>query len=101
MSEQGPAATVEVVKRLTGDEPAPAGGASTDTTNLPESSKVEQEIEEGKTSAQEAEAAPAAGSEQAAAANGGKTTGDDQAQAEVAAQVADSAEKLDKTPVPT
>lgn len=89
------------MKRLTGDEPAPAGGASTDTTNLPESSKVEQEIEEGKTSAQEAEAAPAAGSEETAVANGGEATNDDKAQAEVAAQVADSAEKLDKTPVPT
>ena len=101
MNEQGPAATVEVVKRLTGDEPAPAGGASTDTTNLPESSKIEQEIEEGKTSAQEAEAAPTEGLEEVSAANGGEATNDDKAQAEVAAQVADSAEKLDKTPVPT
>ena len=100
--EQGPAATVEVVKRLIGDEPAPAGGASTDVTDKPESSKVEQEIEAGKTSAQEVETAPAEAeqSSEAPVANGGESTMEDKAHAETAAQVADSAQKLDGTPVP-
>ena len=84
----------------TGDEPAPAGGANTDVGDMPESSKVEQEIEEGKTSAQEAETSPATELEKPAVSNGGETIEDGKAQAEVAAQVADSAEKLDGTPVP-
>ena len=86
---------------MTGDEPAPAGGASTDIGDKPETSKVEQEIEDGKTSAQDVEEAPAAEGEKPAeesiVSNGG---GDAKEQAEVAAQVADSAEKLDGTPVP-
>ena len=89
----------------TGDEPAPAGGASTDVGDMPESSKVEQEIEEGKKSAQEAENAPAAELEkpadQSGVFNGGGKIEDGKAQAEVAAQVADTAEKLDGTPLPT
>ena len=88
----------------TGDEPAPAGGASTDVGDMPEGSKIEQEIEEGKTSAQEAENAPAAELEQpvsqSTVSNGGEKIEDGRAQAEIAAQVADSAEKLDRTPVP-
>lgn len=86
----------------TGDEPAPAGGASTDIGGMPESSKVEQEIEEGKTNAQEAETVPAAELEKpkSTLSNGGEKIEDGKAQAEVAAQVADSAEKLDGTPVP-
>ena len=71
---------------------------------MAESSKIEQEIEEGKTNAQEAETAPAPELEKPAdrstLSNGGEATEDGKAEAEVAAQVADSAEKLDKTPVP-
>ena len=71
---------------------------------MPESSKAEQEIEEGKTSAQEAEIAPAAevdkSVELSTVSNGGNDAKDDKAHAEVAAQVADSAEKLDRTPMP-
>ena len=71
---------------------------------MPESSKIEQEIEDGKTSAQETENAPAAElvkpADQSIISNGGEKIEDGKAQAEVAAQVADSAEKLDGTPVP-
>lgn len=93
---------MEVVKKLTGDEPAPAGGASTEIGDKPQGSKVEQEIEEGKTSVQEAEDDPSAeaSAEQPSVSNGGADAKEDIAQAEVAAQVADSAEKLDGTPVP-
>lgn len=89
-----------MVKRISGDEPAPAGGASTDVGDKPEGSKVEQEIEEGKTSAQEPEDDPSAEAPQPTVSNGGADAKEDIAQAEVAAQVADSAEKLDGTPVP-
>lgn len=55
-------------------------------------------------SAQEAKNAAAAESEQpieqAAVSNAGESATDDKAHAEVAAQVADSAEKLDGTPMP-
>lgn len=79
----GPAATVDVVKKLVG---SPAN-TSEDVGNIAEGSKVEKEVEEGKTSAPEAE--------QPAAANGVADHTEDAIKADVAADVADSAEKLD------
>ena len=80
----GPAATVDVVKKLVS---APAT-TSEDAGNVAEGSKVEKEIEEGKTDAQEAEVP--------AASNGESEQKEDQQKANVAADVADSAEKLDE-----
>lgn len=81
-----------MVKKLVGGE------AKTSAEGRAEGSKVEKEIEEGKASAMEVEktkpSAPAI--EEPAAPNGG--TRESTAPAEVAAQVADSAKKLDGTP---
>ena len=86
----GPAATVDVAKKLVG---VPAT-TTEDVGNMAEGSKVENEIEEGKTDAQEVEAS--------AAANGEAEQKEDEQKADVAANVADvaadvadSAEKLD------
>ena len=86
---------MEIVKKLVGagSETSPAGtkGAPDDPA---EGSKLEKEIEEGKTNAMDVEknepSAPT--NEEPVASNGGE------APAEVAAQVADSAKTLDGTP---
>ena len=83
----GPAATVEVVRKLVGG--TGESGTNEDVGNTVEGSKVEKEIEEGKTDDQ--------GAEQSTAVNGGPSDQkDDAAKADVAADVADSAEKLDE-----
>ena len=82
----GPAATVEVVRKLVGTGEASAG-VSEDVGNLAEGSAVEKEIEEGQMDAQEAE--------KPAAANGESSKKEDEATAQVAADVADSAQILD------
>ena len=83
----GPAATVEVVRKLVGVSDAGAG-PSEGMGDMAEGSKVEKEIEEGKMDAQEAE--------QSATANGESEQKEDAAAADVAADVADTAEKLDE-----
>lgn len=96
----GPAATVEVVKKIVGLEPAaPADGAMESVSTVVEGSKVEKEVEDGKTSAHEVEQAqpPAPAVEEPAFSNG-EGARESTAPAEVAAQVADSAKKLDGTP---
>ena len=75
---QGPAATVEVVRKLVGNK---SGGTIGDADAAKYSEKVEKETGEGNTHPQE--------SEQTTEANGEKS------KAEVAAEVADSAQKLD------
>jgi len=100
MRTQGPAATVEVVKTLVGAEPdAPAKGMKEDAGKATEGSKVEKEIEEGKTNAMEVEQTnhPPPAVEEPAASNGAEAR-ESTAPAEVAAQVADTAKKLDGTP---
>ncbi len=77
----GPAATVDVVKKLAG-----SGETTGDIGNATEGSKVEKEIEEGKMDAQTAEKEGATDS----------VTKDDEAKADVAAAVADTAAKLDE-----
>ncbi|KAI9712533.1 MAG: hypothetical protein M1812_006842 [Candelaria pacifica] len=77
----GPAATVDVVQGLVGSK-------SEDVGNAAEGENVEKEIEAGKSNAMELE------SEQAKPA-GAAGTKDDKATAEVAADVADTAEVLD------
>lgn len=79
----GPAATVDVVKKLVG---APAT-THEDVGNLAEGSKVEKEIEGGKADAMDVEVP--------AASNGEAEQKEDQQKADVAADVADTAEKLD------
>lgn len=79
----GPAATVDVVKKLVG---APAN-THEDVGNLAEGSKVEKEIEDGKADAIDVEVP--------AASNGEAEQKEDQQKADVAADVADTAEKLD------
>lgn len=74
--DQGPAATVEVVRKVVGEK------ASENIGELEERKKMETNVEEGKSNAQEVE--------QTHKADGNET------QAEVAAEVADSAQKLDK-----
>ena len=80
----GPAATVDVVRKLVR---APAT-ANEDVGNVAEGSKVEKEIEEGKADAQEVEVP--------AASNGEAEQKEAQQKADVAADVADTAEKLDE-----
>lgn len=75
---QGPAATVDVVRRIVGEQDV---SANADTAKSAEGEKVEKETEDGKTNAQEIE--------QRKVANG------DEARADVAAEVADSAQMLD------
>ena len=79
----GPAATVEVVKKLTGE-----ADVSEDIGNVVEGEKVEKEIEEDKTDVQEPE--------QPSAVNGEEASKEDEVKADVAAEVADTAEKLDE-----
>ncbi|MCJ1400773.1 hypothetical protein MMC11_003981 [Xylographa trunciseda] len=88
----GPAATVEVVSKLIGEGGAAVDAGATEKVNdAAEGSKVEQEVEEGKAVPETAEAAP-------------ETNGtteekeEDVAQAEVAADVADSAKIIDDIP---
>ena len=80
----GPAATVDVVKKLVGA----AATTSEDVGNAAEGSKVEKEIEEGKADAQEAELP--------APSNGEAEQKEDEQKADVAADVADTAEKIDE-----
>ena len=70
---------MEVVRKLVGDK---SGSANGDADTIKGSEKVEKETEEGKTDAQE--------TEQSAVANG------EESKADVAAEVADSAQKLDE-----
>jgi len=93
-----PAGTVEVVRKLvgaSGSVSAPA--ADEDIGNIAEGSKVEKEIEEGKTNAQEVDqvATTNGATEQPAATNGTTEQKEDTVKADVAADVADTAEKLD------
>ena len=74
---QGPAATVDVVRKLFGEEKV-----GENEGELVGNETVEKNVEEGNSSAQEVE--------QTHKADGNET------QAEVAAEVADSAQKLDK-----
>ena len=85
----GPAATVEVVRKLvTGAEMVTDGAAASgDTGAKLEGSKVEPEIESGNLHAEEVDPS---------AENGDAEKKEDVAQADVAADVADSAEKLDQ-----
>lgn len=91
-----------MVKKLVVAEPdAPSNGMKEDVGNVTEGSKVEKEIEEGKTNAMEVEQThpppPAIGAPAASASNGSEAR-ESTAPAEVAAQVADTAKKLDSTP---
>lgn len=126
ISPGGPAATVEVVRKLIGVEKT---GASDDLGKMAEGEKVEKAIEEGKTNGQAVEQAKATNgdvtmadapkadapttdaakdddpkADEAKATHGDVTMADtnkdnqaksDTAKAEVAAEVADSAQKLD------
>ena len=84
----GPAATVEVVKKLVGE-----ANVSEDVGNMAEGEKVEKEVDEGKMDIQETEQPPAENGQQASKESEAK---EDEARAEVAAEVADSAEKLNE-----
>lgn len=84
----GPAATVEVVRKLVGERVSVEAATSEDVGNMAEGSKVEDEIESGKLNAEEADPS--------AAANGDAQMKEDAATADIAADVADSAEKLDE-----
>ena len=84
----GPAATVEVVRKLVGEGGPVEATTSEDVGNMAESSKVEDEIESGKLHAEEVDPS--------AAANGDAEMKEDVATADAAADVADSAEKLDE-----
>lgn len=103
----GPAATVEVVKKLVGGGESstavtevPAAETTTDTTmtDAPapvEETKAEEKVDEPKATAQEAAPAPAP----APTVNGETEkvpSAEDKAKAQVAADVADTAQKLDK-----
>ena len=79
----GPAATVEVVKKLLGE-----AEVSEDIGNVAEGEKVEKEIEEKKMGVQETEQPPVE--------NGQEASKEDEVKADVAAEVADTAEKLDE-----
>ncbi|MCJ1473059.1 hypothetical protein MMC13_001708 [Lambiella insularis] len=89
----GPAATVEVVRKLVGATgPAAETGATEMTSGAVEESKEEKDIEAGKPVAEAAEPA-------AAEANGtAEEKKEDEARAEVAADVADSAKIIDDIP---
>lgn len=87
----GPAATVEVVRKLVREGGPVEATASEDVEAMAEGSKVEDKIESGKVHAEEVEPSAAA-----AAANGDAEMNEEAATAEVAADVADSAEKLDE-----
>lgn len=77
----GPAATVEIVRKLVGSE-----HATEDIGNAPEGDEVETAIEEGKMDAQMAEKQEATNAEPK----------DEETTANVAADVADTAAKLDE-----
>ena len=77
----GPAATVEVVRKLVGAE-----ATTEEAGNVPEGSEVEKTIEEGKMDAQTAEKEEVANAEPKA----------EETTASVAADVADTAAKLDE-----
>ena len=78
---------------------APADEQMEDVSASVEGSKVEKEVEDGKTSAQEVEQAqPSAPAVEEPASSNGAGARESTAPAEVAAQVADSAKKLDGTP---
>ncbi|KAL9106161.1 MAG: hypothetical protein Q9187_008596 [Circinaria calcarea] len=83
----GPAATVEVVRKLVGEGGPVEATASEDVGAMADGSKVEDEVESGKVHAEEVESSTAA--------NGDAEMKEDAATADVAADVADSAEKLD------
>jgi len=86
----GPAATVAVVRKLIGG--TEATGATEEAGDGAEESKVEKEVEEGKPVPEDAE--------ESTEANGTAEQKDDETKAEVAADVADSAEKLGDTVPP-
>ena len=88
----GPAATVEVVSKLIGEKGAAVEASVTEKVDdAAEGSKVEKEIEEGKSVPKTAEPA--------AETNGtSEDKKEDIAQAEVAADVADSAKMIDDIP---
>lgn len=81
MLYQGPAATVDVVRKIIRE-----GKVGGDVKNLAGSEKVKNDIEEGKTGAQ--------GVEQSHKVDRNETQAEDAA--EVAAEVADSAQTLDE-----
>lgn len=84
----GPAATVELVRKLVGEGSPVEATASEDVGNMAEGSKVEDKIESGKLHAEEADPS--------ADVNGDAEMKEDAAAADVAADVANSAEKLDE-----